>query len=115
MKKPRKGSGWTQITTPYLDRHNDYLQTYVRADKDGGWTITDDGSAAEEMAMLGRLNAWDDPQVVDILDWWKVPIEHGALVKRVTYDDYYLGVHSMIQTMRALDCFVKAQLLGNSE
>ena len=32
---------WTEITTPYLDRHNDYIQIYARR-TDGGFLLTDD-------------------------------------------------------------------------
>jgi len=39
--------GWVEITTPFLDRHNDYLQIYVKRENgslfltDGGWTVSD--------------------------------------------------------------------------
>jgi hypothetical protein len=33
---------YVEITTPYLDRHNDYTQIYVRKD-DGGFVLTDAG------------------------------------------------------------------------
>ena len=33
---------YVEITTPYLDRHNDYTQIYVRKD-DGGFVLTDGG------------------------------------------------------------------------
>jgi hypothetical protein len=35
---------WVEITTPYLDRHNDALQIYARAE-DGGYILTDDSSS----------------------------------------------------------------------
>ena len=31
-----------EITTPYLDRHNDYLQIYAKR-ANGGFLLTDDG------------------------------------------------------------------------
>src|SRR5439155_122220 len=33
-------NAWVEITTPYLDRHNDMLQIYARAE-DGGYVLTD--------------------------------------------------------------------------
>jgi len=106
---------WTRITTPYLDRHNDYLLLYSRAEEDGEWTITDDGSAFGDMATIGWANVWNDPQVVDILARWEVNVEGYALVKCVRSDDYYLGIHAMVQTMLALDRFVTAQTLLERE
>ena len=37
----REVDGESVITTPYLDRHNDALQLYVRAEN-GGYILTDD-------------------------------------------------------------------------
>ena len=33
---------WVEITTPYLDRHNDFLQIYTKR-QDCGSILTDDG------------------------------------------------------------------------
>lgn len=33
---------WVEITTPFLDRHNDYIQLYAKRE-DGGVRLTDDG------------------------------------------------------------------------
>lgn len=33
---------WTEITTPYIDRHNDCIQIYLKEEKDG-LILTDDG------------------------------------------------------------------------
>ncbi|MGC2601526.1 MAG: DUF1828 domain-containing protein, partial [Rhodomicrobium sp.] len=35
-------SDWVEITTPFLDRHNDYIQLYVKKEN-GGYRLTDDG------------------------------------------------------------------------
>src|SRR4051794_4419831 len=44
--------GWTQITTPYLDRHNDYVQIYARREGDS-YLLTDDGHTLVDLAMSG--------------------------------------------------------------
>jgi len=38
----REINGWVEITTPYLDRHNDYIQIYLRR-QGNEWVLTDDG------------------------------------------------------------------------
>ncbi len=43
---------WIEITTPYLDRHNDYLQIYVKR-SDGGFVLTDDGYVLEDLEQSG--------------------------------------------------------------
>lgn len=41
-----------EITTPYLDRHNDFLQIYVKRDQ-GGFIITDDGYIINDLKLSG--------------------------------------------------------------
>ena len=38
----REINDWVEITTPYLDRHNDYIQIYLRQ-QGSEWVLTDDG------------------------------------------------------------------------
>ena len=38
----RDVEGWTEITVPFLDRHNDHLQLYVQP-HNGDYVLTDDG------------------------------------------------------------------------
>ena len=39
---------WVEITTPYIDRHNDALQIYARADN-GGYILTDDSHTIHDL------------------------------------------------------------------
>lgn len=43
---------WTEITTPFLDRHNDCLQIYVKPDG-AGIRLTDDGHILGDLKMSG--------------------------------------------------------------
>jgi hypothetical protein len=43
---------YVEITTPYLDRHNDYTQIYVRKD-DGGFVLTDAGDTIQDLRASG--------------------------------------------------------------
>ncbi len=45
-------SDWVEITTPYLDRHNDCIQIYARKQNDG-FLLTDDGEILEDLALSG--------------------------------------------------------------
>ena len=48
----REFKDWTEITTPYPDRHNDCLQIYVRR-VNGGFELTDDGHIIEDLEQSG--------------------------------------------------------------
>src|SRR5258708_12166452 len=43
---------WVEITTPYLDRHNDALQIYVRSEN-GGFVLTDDSYIIHDLEASG--------------------------------------------------------------
>ena len=34
---------WVEITAPYLDRNNDYIQMYLKKTDTGSYLLTDDG------------------------------------------------------------------------
>ena len=43
-----------EITTPYLDRHNDALQIYARAEN-GGYVLTDDSYTIHDLETSGCI------------------------------------------------------------
>ncbi|HNS39610.1 MAG TPA: DUF1828 domain-containing protein, partial [Promineifilum sp.] len=43
---------WVEITTPFLDRHNDYLQIYARREN-GSYLLTDDGYIIDDLEQSG--------------------------------------------------------------
>jgi hypothetical protein len=43
---------WVEITTPYLDRHNDALQSYARREN-GGFVLTDDSYTIHDLESSG--------------------------------------------------------------
>lgn len=42
-----------EITTPFVDMHNDFIQLFFSKEKDGKFRITDDGHIVSELSMLG--------------------------------------------------------------
>ncbi len=47
------GDGWIEVQTPFLDRHNDFIQIYVRPLKDNVIELTDDSHVLSDLAMGG--------------------------------------------------------------
>ena len=43
---------WVEITTPFLDRHNDYIQIYAKREN-GKYLLSDDGLTIEDLIMSG--------------------------------------------------------------
>lgn len=48
----RAGEGFVEITTPFLDHHNDHIQIYARRNG-GGWILTDDGYTIRDLQASG--------------------------------------------------------------
>lgn len=60
----RQIENWVEITTPYLDRHNDYVQIYARK-SNGAYVLTDDGYTIDDLEQSGcKLNS---PKRQDLL------------------------------------------------
>src|SRR5947209_3320285 len=48
----RAVGGVVEITTPFLDRHNDYIQIYAKR-SDGRFLLTDDGYTLDDLRISG--------------------------------------------------------------
>lgn len=95
---------WVEITTPYLDRHNDYLQIYVRK-HNGGFVLTDDGYVIEDLKHSGcKL---DSPKRQDLfrmtLAGFGVQNNDDRLELTATPENFPLRKHNLVQAMLAVN------------
>ncbi len=102
---------WTEITAPYLDRNNDYLQLYLRK-SDDGFILTDDGETIQ--GLLAEGCTLDSPKRQTLLRTtlagYGVHEEKGKLTVRATLDNFALKKHSLVQAMLAVgDMFYLAE------
>lgn len=112
----RQVKGWIQITTPYLDRHNDYLQIYVKADN-GGYYLTDDGYTINDLEISGcKLESEKRRQLLKLtLNGFGVQLDENALVTRASRASFPMSKHNLIQAMLAVnDMFYLAAPLVKS-
>ena len=97
---------WVEITTPYLDRHNDCLQIYAKRD-DGGFVLTDDGYTVADLEQSGCTI--DSPRRQALfkttLNGFGVQISDTtkALEVRASAEDFALQKHSLVQAMLAVN------------
>lgn len=91
-----------EITTPYLDRHNDYLQIYVKK-CDRGFLLTDDSYVIEDLERSGYT--LDSPKrkklLENIINGFGVVLQGTALEIQATPDNFPFRKHSLIQAMLA--------------
>lgn len=98
------GDRWVEITTPYLDRHNDYIQIYARR-SDGGYVLTDDGYTIGDLEQCGcKLQS---PKRQDLLrmtlNGFGVRLEGSALQIHASPDNFAPRKHNLVQAILAVN------------
>jgi len=95
---------WTAIMTPFLDRHNDFLQIYVKQNGDE-YLLTDDGYILQDLAASGCT--LDTPKRKSLLkvalNGYGVRCKDGELVATATRSSFPAKKHGLIQAMLAVD------------
>ncbi len=101
----REVDEWVEITTPYLDRHNDCLQIY--ATRNGGsWTLSDDGFIISDLEMSGCT--LDTPKRLALLNMTLAGFgvkrdDNEALIVRASQNSFATKKHSLLQAMLAVN------------
>lgn len=100
----RQVQDWVEITTPYLDRHNDYMQFYVKRDN-GGYILTDDGYTVGDLRQTGcELESKKRKDLLTLtLNGFGVKIENDALLIHASSDNFALRKHNLVQAMLAVN------------
>ena len=100
----RQVKEWIEITTPYLDRHNDCLQIYAKR-ADGGFLLTDDGYVIEDLEQSGcKIEGGRRRTLLDTtLNGFGVQLNETALEVRASRDNFALRKHNLVQAMLAVN------------
>jgi len=97
-------NGWMEITTPYLDRHNDYLQIYAKWEN-GRILLTDAGYIIEDLLNSGC--SLDSKRRQDllrmILNGFGIKLEDMSLTTYASTENFAVHKHNLIQTMLAIN------------
>lgn len=98
------GDQWVEITTPYLDRHNDYIQIYARK-KDDGFLLTDDGYTIGDLERSGcKLESQKRQDLLRMtLNGFGVQFREGSLEVHASKDNFALRKHNLVQAMLAVN------------
>ena len=95
---------WVEITTPYLDRHNDALQIYIRAEN-GAYLLTDDKYTIHDLESSGgNLHTEKRQDLLKMtLNGFGVKLQDEALEVHATANNFPLKKHGLIQAMLAVN------------
>jgi len=114
----REVNDWVEITTPCLDRHNDYLQIYARPEN-GSFLLTDDGHTIRDLELSGcNLGTSKRQELLNMtLNGFGVHRNRNsdALEVKASSDSFPLRKHSLMQAMLAVnDLFYLAEPIVKS-
>jgi hypothetical protein len=106
-------NGWHEITSPFVDQHNDMVQIYARRTDDGCIVITDDGYTIADLASSG-CDVDSSPKrkalLTSILNGFGVQRRGSALHVVASELDFPSKKHALLQAMLAVnDMFMLAQ------
>ncbi len=92
-----------EITTPFLDSANDYLQIYVRQDDDN-LLFTDDSATINNLKMCGfQFTATRKAHLNRILSQYGVKLSGDELTIKATPRDFPQKKHLLLQCMLRVD------------
>lgn len=113
----KEGLSWkaigdaTEVTTPFLDRHNDHLQVYVQR-LNGKIVLSDDGYIMSDLLASGlEFNTEKRRDVLETaLRGFGVRLHDKELLVEASRSNIGQKMHSLVQAMVAVnDMFVMAQ------
>jgi hypothetical protein len=95
---------WVEITTPYLDRHNDALQIYARSEN-GGYILTDDSYTIHDLEASGcNLHTEKRQDLLKMtLNGFGVQLENEALEVHASPETFPARKHNLIQAILAIN------------
>ncbi len=100
----REINGWTEITTPYLDRHNDYIQIYLRQ-VGNELELTDDGETLTDLVQSGC--ELDTPRRKSLLhttlNGFGMHLSEGAITVKAKQESFAMRKHNLIQAILAVN------------
>lgn len=100
----RQVNDWVEITTPYLDRNNDYIQIYAQRNN-GDYLLTDDGWVLDDLIQSGcNLDSPKRQSLLKMtLNGFGVQLKNGQLQILASPDNFALRKHNLVQAMLAVN------------
>ncbi len=101
----RQINDWIEISTPYLDRHNDALQIYAKR-HNGGYLLTDDGYTIEDLQQSGcKLDTGKRQALLNMtLNGFGVRLNKDRHLEiQASADNFAVRKHNLVQAMLAVN------------
>jgi hypothetical protein len=98
-------NGYYEITTPFVNHINDYIQFYLRRDEKDHIYMTDDGETLNNLEMAGvDLSSPARKKELDsILNGFGVRMKENELITMATPATFPMRKHNFLQALMAVD------------
>lgn len=95
---------WFEITTPFLDRHNDNIQIYAKKIEEG-FLLTDDGYILNDLLMSGvEINTEHRRKMLQTtINGFGVNLNNNRIETIATLPNFPLKKHNLIQAMLSIN------------
>ncbi len=105
MSEEELDNGIIEITTPFLDKNNDYTQIYVNRKNENKFIISDYGYIMAELNMVGvDINSPKRKEIIQtILNRFGVKLINDVITVECSFRDCPKAKHNILQAMLAID------------
>jgi len=95
---------WVEISAPFLDRNNDYIQIYTKKEN-SGYILTDDANTIHELEMSGcDLNTPNRKSLLNMtLNGFGVGLDGDALTVKTSQSEFPRKKHNLLQAILAVN------------
>ena len=96
---------YIEVTSPFLDRYNDYLQVYAKLENDNEIILTDDSYIINNLEISGiDMKSSKRKQLLQsLLNKYSVKLEDNALVTKANIEDFPQKILFLMQAMLNVD------------
>ena len=96
---------YLEVTSPFLDRYNDYLQVYAKIERDNEILITDDAYTINNLRMSGiDINSNKRKQLLtSFLNKYRVDLNNDELIIKTGIEDFPRKIIFLMQAMLNID------------
>lgn len=95
---------WVEISTPFLDNHNDHLQIYVKPLDNSKYLLTDDGYVINNLLLSGcDISTPKRNKILElIINRYGIRLEDDRLIVESNLKNYAQKKHMLIQAMMSV-------------
>lgn len=98
-------NGAVEITTPFLNRHNDFIQLYIVKDPNGDFKLTDLGETIEDLECCGCDVSKGKRKsfLTQIVNGHGIYMDASELYVPFTAENFSEAKHSLVQAVMSID------------